>query len=203
MTPSGSTPPGTVPREHLARPPARSSASVRVSRSRLLVGAYSCIERLTTTAVVEDERVVAVSPAAAVALAEIVRGPGGRTGSGELGRRIWETSQTCRARLACAAYIRTSTDDEQSPEDSRGRQLHIATRPAPPPSAKTASSACSTSGSDSSPTPSTARPRSPPSSPPTPPRSPNRQMCKPPAGAPGAARRTRLSPRCHPRRHGP
>ncbi|NLA34410.1 MAG: recombinase family protein, partial [Actinobacteria bacterium] len=32
------------------------------------------------------------------------------------------------ARLACAAYIRTSTDDQQSPEDSRRWQLDIATR---------------------------------------------------------------------------
>jgi len=32
------------------------------------------------------------------------------------------------ARLACAAYIRTSTDDQQSPEDSRRWQLDIASR---------------------------------------------------------------------------
>ncbi len=30
--------------------------------------------------------------------------------------------------LACAAYIRTSTDDQQSPEDSKRWQLDIATR---------------------------------------------------------------------------
>ncbi len=32
------------------------------------------------------------------------------------------------ARLACAAYIRTSADDQQSPEDSRRWQLDIASR---------------------------------------------------------------------------
>jgi len=32
------------------------------------------------------------------------------------------------ARLACAAYIRTSTDDQQSPEDSRRWQHDIASR---------------------------------------------------------------------------
>lgn len=32
------------------------------------------------------------------------------------------------ARLACAAYIRTSTDDQQSPEDSRRWQLDTASR---------------------------------------------------------------------------
>lgn len=44
-----------------------------MSRFPLLVGAYSCMAHETTTAVVEGERVVALSPAAAVVLAEIVR----------------------------------------------------------------------------------------------------------------------------------
>ena len=47
-------------------------------RGVTLVGArgcgFSCMEHETTTAVAEDERVVTLTPAAAVVLAEIVRG---------------------------------------------------------------------------------------------------------------------------------
>ena len=41
----------------------------------------------------------------------------------------WETAtMSTPPALACAAYIRTSTDDQQSPEDSKRWQLDIATR---------------------------------------------------------------------------
>src|SRR5947208_3657871 len=41
----------------------------------------------------------------------------------------WETlPMSSSPILACAAYIRTSTDDQQSPEDSKRWQLDIATR---------------------------------------------------------------------------
>jgi hypothetical protein len=49
------------------------------------------MEHETTTAVVEDERAVALTPAAAVVLAEIVRGYRRAHGLRGTRRRIWET----------------------------------------------------------------------------------------------------------------